>query len=224
MALPLRRARGTCVWSVWSWRRCCSRLGAACAGAGSPVAGATAQRRSRRTASPAPAELIVTPAANAKNDLPGGPGHRPSWPTAPSRRSSLTNPEGKEVKGEFDAEKSTWTHTEPLGYDKTYTLTVVGTGDDGQQARGDPQLHDGQARATSRCPTCGRTSPRCSTAARSASASRSWSGSTSRSRTRPPPSGPSRDHRSAGRRAPGAGSTAARCTGGPRSTGPPARR
>nr|WP_120491190.1 Ig-like domain-containing protein [Corynebacterium lactis] len=35
---------------------------------------------------------------------------------------TLTNPEGKEVKGELNPETGEWNSTEPLGYSKTYTL------------------------------------------------------------------------------------------------------
>jgi lipoprotein-anchoring transpeptidase ErfK/SrfK len=46
---------------------------------------------------------------------------------------SLTNPQGRAVKGEFDAAKSMWSTAEELGYDRTYTLSVVGVGLDGQR-------------------------------------------------------------------------------------------
>ena len=98
---------------------------------------------------------------------------------------TLANPEGKSVTGEFDTEKTTWTNTEPLGYDKSYTLTVVGTGEDGKQAEETPDLHHGQADQLHAALPAGQRRATCSTAAPSASASRSWSGSTSRSRTGP---------------------------------------
>jgi lipoprotein-anchoring transpeptidase ErfK/SrfK len=45
---------------------------------------------------------------------------------------ALTNAEGKEVTGEYDAAKTSWKSSEPLGYDKAYTLVVSSTGDDGK--------------------------------------------------------------------------------------------
>src|SRR5262245_41691520 len=47
---------------------------------------------------------------------------------------TLTNPEGKQVQGELDATKTSWKSTEKLGYDKTYTLAVVGTSEHGERA------------------------------------------------------------------------------------------
>jgi lipoprotein-anchoring transpeptidase ErfK/SrfK len=46
---------------------------------------------------------------------------------------TLTNSQGREVAGEFDAEKRTWTNSEELGYNKKYTVTAVGVGADGQR-------------------------------------------------------------------------------------------
>ena len=48
---------------------------------------------------------------------------------------TLTNAQGKQVAGEFNSDKTTWTSTEKLGYDKTYTFTVVGTGQDGSEVK-----------------------------------------------------------------------------------------
>jgi lipoprotein-anchoring transpeptidase ErfK/SrfK len=45
---------------------------------------------------------------------------------------TLANAEGKNVKGDFDTAKQNWKSSEELGYDKTYTLTVSGTGSDGK--------------------------------------------------------------------------------------------
>jgi lipoprotein-anchoring transpeptidase ErfK/SrfK len=45
----------------------------------------------------------------------------------------LTNPAGKEVTGQLSADKSIWTVSEPLGYDKTYTWSGTVTGSDGGQ-------------------------------------------------------------------------------------------
>ncbi|PSL56820.1 peptidoglycan transpeptidase precursor (ErfK-YbiS-YhnG family) [Saccharothrix carnea] len=45
---------------------------------------------------------------------------------------SLTNPEGKVVAGQVSPDGLQWTNTEPLGYQKTYTLSVTGEGADGK--------------------------------------------------------------------------------------------
>ncbi len=45
---------------------------------------------------------------------------------------SLTNADGKQVQGTFDDRRASWKNTEPLGYNKQYTLAVKGTGDDGK--------------------------------------------------------------------------------------------
>jgi len=44
----------------------------------------------------------------------------------------LTNPDGLEVQGTFDPDKRLWKNAEPLGYNKTYTITASSTGDDGK--------------------------------------------------------------------------------------------
>ncbi|SFQ41288.1 Lipoprotein-anchoring transpeptidase ErfK/SrfK [Amycolatopsis arida] len=44
----------------------------------------------------------------------------------------LTNPDGAEVKGELNAEKTAWTSAEPLGYGRSYTYAAKATGTDGR--------------------------------------------------------------------------------------------
>jgi lipoprotein-anchoring transpeptidase ErfK/SrfK len=46
---------------------------------------------------------------------------------------TLANPDGKPVKGDYDGTRQNWKSSEELGYDKKYTLTVVGTGEDGKR-------------------------------------------------------------------------------------------
>ena len=48
---------------------------------------------------------------------------------------NLANADGKQVQGEFDADKKTWKNSEELGYAKAYTLTVASTGDDGRSVQ-----------------------------------------------------------------------------------------
>ncbi|OLF15753.1 L,D-transpeptidase [Actinophytocola xanthii] len=47
--------------------------------------------------------------------------------------ATVTNPAGKEVVGQLDAEKRTWTSGEVLGYAKTYTYTAKATNADGEE-------------------------------------------------------------------------------------------
>jgi lipoprotein-anchoring transpeptidase ErfK/SrfK len=48
---------------------------------------------------------------------------------------SLTNPEGRAVKGALSADKKLWTSAEPLGYGRGYTLTSTAEAPGGQTAR-----------------------------------------------------------------------------------------
>ncbi|OLT46401.1 L,D-transpeptidase [Saccharomonospora sp. CUA-673] len=45
---------------------------------------------------------------------------------------ALTNPQGKRVDGELADDRTSWTVTEPLGYDRTYTWSGTATNDDGE--------------------------------------------------------------------------------------------
>ncbi|MGW4109969.1 L,D-transpeptidase [Actinosynnema sp. NPDC004786] len=83
------------------------------------------------TPPPKPVSLSTGPADAAVDVAPGAP----VVATATDGRItsvSLTNPEGKVVAGELSADGLQWTNTEPLGYQKTYTLTVTGEGADGK--------------------------------------------------------------------------------------------
>jgi lipoprotein-anchoring transpeptidase ErfK/SrfK len=80
---------------------------------------------------PGASNMVITPAADAKDISPVDPvkvevafGHLDAV--------TLTNPQGKVVKGDFSADKSTWTNGEVLGYNKTYKISASGTGDDGE--------------------------------------------------------------------------------------------
>jgi lipoprotein-anchoring transpeptidase ErfK/SrfK len=85
----------------------------------------------------------VAPAAAkpaAKVALNPGAGAADVSPTAPITVTvtdgtigtlALTNPEGKEIAGTLSADKTTWTLTEPLGFNKTYTWTGSAVGADG---------------------------------------------------------------------------------------------
>jgi lipoprotein-anchoring transpeptidase ErfK/SrfK len=81
---------------------------------------------------PAASSLAVNPAANAKNISPVTP-VTVQIANGTLETVAVTNAEGREVKGDFDAGKSTWTNSEELGYNKTYKVTAVGVGADGQR-------------------------------------------------------------------------------------------
>jgi lipoprotein-anchoring transpeptidase ErfK/SrfK len=78
-----------------------------------------------------PSALALAPAANASNV----PVTDPVTVTAAAAvidTVTLTDTQGKQVAGEFDAARHTWHATTPLGYNKTYTLAAAGTGSEGQ--------------------------------------------------------------------------------------------
>ena len=79
-----------------------------------------------------PAELIVSPAAGATGVSPIEP-ITVEIVNGTLASVVLTNPSKKVVKGEFNATKTSWRNAEELGYNKTYTLAVVGVGADGQR-------------------------------------------------------------------------------------------
>jgi lipoprotein-anchoring transpeptidase ErfK/SrfK len=76
-----------------------------------------------------PDSLTVSIAAGAKNVSPVEPVKVDYTGTLDA--VTLANSSGKAVKGELDAEHHSWLSTQPLGYNKTYTLTISGTGSDG---------------------------------------------------------------------------------------------
>ncbi|PPK64496.1 Ig-like domain-containing protein [Actinokineospora auranticolor] len=76
------------------------------------------------------AKLVATPAVDAKDASPAGPITMAVTDGA-LQAVTLTNAEGKQVKGELAADKSTWTVTEHLGYGKTYTWAGSAVGADG---------------------------------------------------------------------------------------------
>jgi len=84
------------------------------------------------TPAPVASALLLSHAANATNVSPADP-VTVELTGGTLESVTLTNSQGKAVMGEFDAEKRTWTSSEDLGYDKTYTLKAVGTGADGQR-------------------------------------------------------------------------------------------
>ncbi len=83
------------------------------------------------TPPPKPVTLSTGPADAAVDVAPGVP----VVATATDGKItsvSLTNPEGKVVAGQLSPDGRQWTSAEPLGYQKTYTLSVTGEGTDGK--------------------------------------------------------------------------------------------
>ncbi|NUT49901.1 MAG: L,D-transpeptidase [Saccharothrix sp.] len=83
------------------------------------------------TPPPKPVSLTIGPADAAVDVAPGVP----VVATATDGKITsvaLTNPEGKAVAGQVSPDGLQWTNTEPLGYEKTYTLSVTGEGADGK--------------------------------------------------------------------------------------------
>ncbi|SDI64771.1 Lipoprotein-anchoring transpeptidase ErfK/SrfK [Actinokineospora alba] len=80
---------------------------------------------------PEPAKITVSPAAGAKDVGPGGP-IAVSVADGTLEKVTLTNPDGKQVKGELAADKKSWKLGEDLGYAKTYTWSGSALGADGK--------------------------------------------------------------------------------------------
>ncbi|MBW4720722.1 L,D-transpeptidase [Saccharothrix obliqua] len=109
-------------------------LAAGCS-SGGDVAGAqpAGAASSSSTPPPKPVSLTTGPLDQAVDVAPGSP----VVATAADgklTRVALTNPEGAAVAGQVSADGTQWTSTEPLGYNKTYTLAVTGQGSDGKPA------------------------------------------------------------------------------------------
>ncbi|WP_051115005.1 L,D-transpeptidase [Actinokineospora enzanensis] len=76
-------------------------------------------------------KIVATPAADAKDASPGGP-ITVAVTDGTLSAVTLTNPDGKQVKGDLSADKTTWTAAEQLGYGKTYTWAGSAVGADGK--------------------------------------------------------------------------------------------
>ncbi|NRN68630.1 Lipoprotein-anchoring transpeptidase ErfK/SrfK [Kibdelosporangium sp. 4NS15] len=75
------------------------------------------------------AKIVADPAADAK-DVEVLKPVRISVTEGTLTEATLTNTEGKQVKGEIAADKLSWTNTEKLGYGKTYTYAAKAKGTD----------------------------------------------------------------------------------------------
>ncbi len=80
---------------------------------------------------PVASSLALAPAANATGVSPADP-VTATITGGTLDAVTLTNPDGRAVKGDFDTTKATWTSAEELGYNKKYTFTVSGNGADGK--------------------------------------------------------------------------------------------
>jgi lipoprotein-anchoring transpeptidase ErfK/SrfK len=83
------------------------------------------------TSPPQAAVLTIAPGANTKDFAPADP-VTVSISNGTLNDVSLTNPDGRKVQGDFNADKTQWTASEKVGYDKKYTFAVTGVGANGQ--------------------------------------------------------------------------------------------
>lgn len=97
-------------------------LAAACSGGGGGPAVPQPEAQ-------AVAKITAEPAANARDVLVNQP-VTIKVSAGAFTDVKLTNADGKAVAGEFNAERTVWTSSEVLGYDRTYTFTAAATGSD----------------------------------------------------------------------------------------------
>ncbi|WP_435119070.1 L,D-transpeptidase [Amycolatopsis thermoflava] len=83
------------------------------------------------TEAPPAAVVTAEPAADAKN-VPVLQPVTVKVAKGTLTEVKLTNAEGKAVEGKLSDDKTTWTSSETLGYDKTYTYHATATGTDGK--------------------------------------------------------------------------------------------
>ncbi|GAB3160143.1 Ig-like domain-containing protein [Amycolatopsis stemonae] len=107
-------------------------IGLTVAGCSSSPSGEPVPSSSSSTSrAPKPAALTLTPAKDAKDVAPGEP-VSVSVTDGKVGDVKLTGADGKVVAGKARADGSGWDSAEPLGYNKTYTLTATATGGDGK--------------------------------------------------------------------------------------------
>ncbi|WP_370945316.1 Ig-like domain-containing protein [Amycolatopsis sp. cg5] len=90
------------------------------------------QQQSGGGQTPQAAKVTVKPAGGAQDVAPGEPAQI-TVADGTIGTVTLTNPDGKQVKGELSADKKSWTVAEQLGYGKTYTWAGDATGADGKK-------------------------------------------------------------------------------------------
>jgi lipoprotein-anchoring transpeptidase ErfK/SrfK len=111
-------------------------------GTGSATGGLTGGGGSGGTSAPAgttaPAAPDATLAFSPKNGSKGAAVTKPVVVTAEGgtlTAVSVRNSEGKAVKGALNAEKTTWTSAEPLGYEKSYSVSATAQNADGKATK-----------------------------------------------------------------------------------------
>ena len=109
-------------------------------GGGSTTAAASTGGADRPSAAPtttppaAPARLVITP----RNGTDGQSVTAPVTVRAIGgtvSTVSLRNAEGKLVTGTFSSDRTTWTSTQPLGFDKHYSVAAVAANADGKTTK-----------------------------------------------------------------------------------------
>jgi lipoprotein-anchoring transpeptidase ErfK/SrfK len=119
VVLALTAAAGCSQGTGASWR-------GAGSGASSGEAGGTAANAKK-----APGEFKILPAADATEISVLDP-VTVTAQDATLQAVTVTNPDGKQVGGEFDADRKSWRTSEHLGYGKQYKVTASGTNSAGQ--------------------------------------------------------------------------------------------
>ena len=129
-------------------------LDAGCTGGGSgsgsgsggpPSPGSASPAAAPPTPPAAPARLVVSP----RN---GTEGHSVIQPVVVKVQAgtlssvSVRNADGKAVRGALSADKTSWTSTEPLGYDRTYSVNAVAANQDGRPTRASTEFSTVQPR------------------------------------------------------------------------------
>ncbi|WP_433269368.1 L,D-transpeptidase [Actinosynnema sp. CS-041913] len=102
-----------------------------CSSSGASEGASTLETTTSSTPPPKPVTLSTGPADQAVDVAPGVP----VVATAADGKITqvaLTNADGKAVAGQVTPDGLQWTNSEALGYAKTYTLAVTGTGADGK--------------------------------------------------------------------------------------------
>jgi lipoprotein-anchoring transpeptidase ErfK/SrfK len=119
-------------------------LVAGCTSGGGSTTDAQAAGTGGAAARPSVAATTSPPAALARLTITPRDGSEGQPVTAPVTvraaggtvsTVSLRNADGKLVAGTFNADRTAWTSTEPLGYDKSYTLAAVAANADGAATR-----------------------------------------------------------------------------------------
>jgi len=86
------------------------------------------------SAAASPAVVTTTPASGASNVNPVVP-IKVAVTGGSLAEVTLTNADGKAVKGAFAADKTSWVSSEPLGYEKQYTLSATAKNPEGTESK-----------------------------------------------------------------------------------------